>query len=202
VGSGTGGMLELLSGFGEVEAIEGSEEAIALCRERYGERIPIHQGQLPEAIPADRRFDLIAAFDVIEHLDDPVAALQAMRAALTGQGRVMITVPAFQFLWSEHDEVNHHRRRYTRAMLVDQFEDAGLTLEYASYFNSTLFAPIAALRLAQKFLPRRNAAAPQSDFAEAPALLNAALAGLFGAERHLVTRLPLPFGVSLLALAR
>src|SRR5207247_1366870 len=102
------------------------------------------------------RYDLIAALDVIEHLDAPVASLRAMRGALAGEGRVIVTVPAFDFLWSEHDALNHHRRRYSKPLLLAHLSEAGLRAEYVSYFNAALFAPIAAARLSQNLLrPRR-----------------------------------------------
>jgi SAM-dependent methyltransferase len=198
VGCGTGGMLPLLSELGSVEGLESSEQALALAREKLGDRAVLRRGELPSGIPAGQKYELITAFDVIEHIPDAVGALSAMREALVPGGELVCTVPAFQFLWSAHDELNHHVRRYDATLLGQHLEAAGLRLRYRSYFNSVLFPPAAAVRLARKLLPEKN---PSADLEEAPPLVNRALEALFSLERHVVPRQPLPFGVSLIAVA-
>ena len=199
VGCGTGGMLKMLTEFGQAEGLEASDQALELCRERVGASIPVHRGELPDGIPVGNKYEVITAFDVLEHLDEPVAALKAIHRAMASGGDFICTVPAYDFLWSEHDDLNHHRRRYTRRLLLEQLKEGGFKPLYASYFNSALFSPIALARLASKALGRRSG---KSDMSEAPALVNRLLERIFSAERFVVPHVPLPFGVSLLAIAK
>lgn len=198
VGSGTGGMLPLLAQFGELVALEGSDDALAHLRQKLPPGSQVIQGRLPDAVPADATFDLATAFDVLEHLEEPVATLQRMRAALKPGGQLVCTVPAFPFLWSEHDTVHHHFRRYTRATLTAELTQAGFELERMSYFNSLLFAPIAAARLLGKLRKQQG----RSDVRLPPRPVNRLLETLFASEQYLVPRVSLPVGVSLLAVAR
>lgn len=201
VGCGTGGNIPLLQRFGQVVGLEGSADALALCRRRLGPDFPLHQGHIPQDIPQGR-FDVVTAFDVLEHIPDAVGALAGIRAALATQGLLVLTVPAFGFLWSEHDTVHHHQRRYTVDMLSGQLSAAGLRLRWSSYFNSLLFPPIAAVRLLQRVLPKPRDTAPRSDVETGGSgLANQVLEAVFSAERHVVPRVSLPFGVSLIAVA-
>jgi SAM-dependent methyltransferase len=156
------------------------------------------RGSIPNEVPHES-FDLIGLFDVLEHLEHPVAALRVFRERLTREGRLVITVPAFPFLWSKHDELNHHFRRYTVRSLTGELAAAGFEIEFHTHYNIPLFAPIAMVRLFRKLIPGDETG---SDFASSEGVLNRALAAVFQAERHLVSRLQFPFGVSLLALAR
>jgi SAM-dependent methyltransferase len=200
VGCGTGAMLPLLQEFGDVEGLECSSDALDYCRSRVGDAVPLHQGLLPDGIPAGHCYDLVTAFDVIEHIPDEVEALRAMRQALQPGGTLLCTVPAFMFLWGPHDDINHHYRRYTRALLVKQLSRAGFKVRRVSYFNTLLFPPIAGVRLARRVIPSRQNGG--SDFSVGPPLANRVLTSLFAAERHVLPRAPLPFGVSLVAMAR
>lgn len=113
-GCGSGGNLEMLSQFGQVWAMERSEIALPLARAR-GIAI-VEEGELPHRIPfGSQQFDLIALLDVLEHLDEDTAALEALIQRLKPSGYMVITVPAYPWLWSAHDELNHHKRRYTAA---------------------------------------------------------------------------------------
>ncbi len=115
-------------------------------------------------------FDVITAFDVIEHLQDAVSGLRGLRSVLKSDGALVCTVPAFKFLWSIHDDINHHYRRYTREMLEREFQDAGFRVKYISYFNSVLFPPIAAARLIGRLLPAAKEA--KSDLSVPPQSVN------------------------------
>lgn len=112
----------------------------------------------------------------------------------------MVAVPAFMFLWGKQDEVSHHRRRYTARSLRRVLGEAGFAVERTTYFNTALFPAIAAVRLGRRVV--RAPGRGQSDFELGPAWLNGALAALFRAEARVAARRDLPFGVSLLALAR
>lgn len=202
VGCGTGGMLRMLSSFGTVEGLDASSEALAFCRTRVGSDIVLHQGQLPEGLPAAPPFDVITAFDVIEHLEHPVEALQALRGALSAEGVLVCSVPAFPFLWSAHDVSHHHHRRYTRLVLQQQLKAAGFGSVWSSYFNTVLFGPIAAARLFQRLRNKGHEGAQSSDLHPVAPGLNHLLKRLFSLERLVVPRLALPLGTSLLAVAR
>ncbi len=198
IGSGTGGNLRLLSRFGTVTAVEMNEAARAMTLARH-ERADIRAGSLPYDLRlGNRRFDLICLFDVLEHVEDDAAALTAVRALLAPGGVLLITVPAYTALFGPHDEALHHKRRYERAGLRAKLTDAGLRVDRLSFINAALLPVAWALRLADKGLRRAQA----SGTAMPPAPLNALLAGIFGAETLLLPHFDLPFGLSLLALAR
>ena len=135
------------------------------------------------------------------HLEFDEESVRALGALIKPDGVGVFTVPAFAFLWSNHDVVLHHKRRYTRAGFVTMLERAGLTVVYSSYFNFFLFPPIAAVRLLQKALGAKEGQGDDSQRVPAGPI-NAALAALFGAERFLLPAVQLPFGVSILAVVR
>lgn len=200
VGCGTGGMLPMLAARGDVTGIEPAELAVESSRKK-APFATVVKGRVPDDIPNDGSFDLVTAFDVIEHLDDDAKAVAALRGASRPEGHVVVTVPANQWMWSDHDVVNQHRRRYSRASLVRVLQAAGLEVLYTSYFNTLLFPPAAAARLAGRF---RHNQSPRSDLEmHAPSpFVNRALTSMFSFERRLVPRWRLPFGVSLIAVAK
>jgi SAM-dependent methyltransferase len=199
VGCGTGGMLPMLADFGTVEGIEGEPIAVRYCRSTYPS-FTVREGTIPTNVPADAAFDVVTAFDVIEHLDDDVGGLCALRAAVKADGIVVVTVPALQWLWSDHDRANGHRRRYSRASLVSALRGAQLELVHVSYFNTLLLPIVAASRLFERV--RGAAAVPQSDFSMPRSWLNGVLTRILRSETSLVARTGLPLGVSLVAVAR
>lgn len=198
-GCGTGAFLEHLERFGTVRAVESDASAVAFCHARGRSEVQLVAPGARLPYP-DHAFDLVTTLDVIEHIDDDVAALRELRRVLRPGGRLLVAVPAYMFLWGRQDEVSHHRRRYTAATLRQALGAAGIEIDRTSYFNTVMFPPIAAVRLGRRLLRRPGAA--QSDFDLGPAALNRALGAVFGAEAGLVARWSLPFGVSLLALAR
>lgn len=195
IGCGTGHNLAMLGGFGHVEGLELDDEARALSERRLGRKVM--SSPLPELgeVP-DSHYDLIGAFDVIEHIEDDAAALASIAAKLKPGGKFVMTVPAHQWMWSAHDVVNHHKRRYSRRSLKELVEHSPLKLEQVGYFNSFLF-PLAIAERAASRLRRKDSA----DVKLPPAFLNAALEKVFLSERYLVGRLPLPPGLSLFAVA-
>jgi 2-polyprenyl-3-methyl-5-hydroxy-6-metoxy-1,4-benzoquinol methylase len=195
IGCGTGHNFPMLEQFGHVDAIELDEQARTIAQKRLGR--PILTSPLPalDGI-ADKQFDLVAALDVIEHIDEDKASVAAIATKLKPGGKFIMTVPAHQWMWSAHDTVNHHKRRYSKASLRGLFEGSPLKIDRAGYFNSLLFPAALAARLASKLRGKDSA---DLDLPAAP--LNAALEHVFAAERHLVGRLPLPIGLSLFAVA-
>ena len=195
IGCGTGHNLAMLAGFGHVDGLELDDEARALSEERLGRKIM--RSPLPElAEVEDAHYDLIGAFDVIEHIDKDAAALASIAVKLKPTGKFIMTVPAHQWMWSAHDVVNHHQRRYSKRELRLLIENSPLKLERIGYFNSLLFPLAVAERASSKLLKKDNA-----DVKLPPALLNATLERIFLTERYLVGRLPLPPGLSLFAVA-
>lgn len=204
VGAGTGSVTMLLTDLGRVVAVEPHEVARQACS-RHAPAATVVAGQvddladLPEV--TDQRFDLVGAFDVIEHLADDVAAVRDLAAHLADDGRLVVTVPALQLLWGPHDVVNAHYRRYSRRLLVRRLTAAGLRVEFVSYFNTILFPPVALVRVARRLLPGTEAE-PSSDFTLPGRRVNDALTALFGLEARTIRRWPLPIGSSLVAVAR
>lgn len=200
IGCGTGGMLPILAAHGRVTGIDPSEDAIRYSRQRHGRHAELWRVDFPAELPPGGGYDVVALFDVLEHLDDDALALRRAAALLAEGGLLVATVPAHRFLWSPHDVINHHRRRYARRELHDRIRESGLNLERLSYFNMFLFPAVLLARLV-----RRGSAATRaghSDFKVVPGPINAFLGWLFGAERFLLRLMDLPFGVSLLAVAR
>ncbi|MFC7536379.1 class I SAM-dependent methyltransferase [Sphingomonas sp. GCM10030256] len=195
IGCGTGHNLEMLSAFGSVEAIEVDPAARAMAEERLGRTVGAAPLPALDGVP-DQAFDLIGSFDVIEHIADDSAALASIARRLKPGGKFVLTVPAHQWMWSAHDEVNHHQRRYSKAALKGLIDGSPLKLEAIGYFNSLLFPVAVAARVAGKITGKED-----SDDKLPPAPLNAALERAFAAERHLIGRVPLPPGLSLFAVA-
>ena len=195
IGCGTGHNLAMLSRFGEVDALEVDEEARAIAERRLGR--PVMFAPLPQlrGIP-DHRYDWIGAFDVIEHVADDRAALASIARRLKPGGKLVITVPAHQWMWSAHDEVNHHRRRYSKRGLTRLFKAAPLKLEAIGYFNSLLFPLAVAQRLASRVIKSDD-----PGLSLPPPIVNKAFERAFAAERHVIGRVPLPPGLSLFAVA-
>ena len=198
-GCGSGRTLQELVDYGEVSGIELNTEAAALARGRgLGE---VQVGRL-EALPwEDATFDLITCLDVIEHVPDDAAALTELRRVCRPGGWLLVTVPAYQALWSRHDEANHHYRRYSRAALRAAARAGGWQLERMSSFNSLLLAPAAAVRLAQRRLGTHNGYT--NDLDVGPAWLNDVLERPLALEASWLARgRTLPAGLSLLAVLR
>jgi SAM-dependent methyltransferase len=194
IGCGTGHNVLMLKRFGEVDAIEIDPAARALASKRLGKAVG--SAPLPE-LPGveDGRYDMVAILDVLEHVEADREALMSIARKLKPGGRILITVPAHPWMWSAHDVVNHHQRRYTRKSLAAVVADAGLKLEMMSWFNSLLFPLAAAARLAGRLTGKED-----SDDKLPPRPVNALFEALFGLERHAIGRVPLTPGVSLVAI--
>jgi SAM-dependent methyltransferase len=197
VGCGTGGMFPMLGRYGRVAGAEFSADARERAKRRFPE-VPVSECALPDRLP-DGPFDLICAFDVIEHLDAPVESIRALGERLAPGGQLLVTVPAFQFLWSNHDVVLQHRRRYSRQLLVEHLTRGGFKVTYESYFNTGLFPAVAAARVVGNLLQQKGGG--DSDLRPLPGLINGALTRFFGAEGRYLKKSRLPVGVSLIAVA-
>jgi SAM-dependent methyltransferase len=195
IGAGTGGNFSLLKRFGRVSAMEPSSEARDLAAELRGLR-PL-RGALPYEVPfGDEQFDLICMFDVLEHVEDDLEALRMVGRHLAPGGYLVLTVPAYRWLWSHHDEILHHKRRYTRRALTELTRQAGLLVVRSTYFNSLILPVVVVTRLGKKLFGLRY----QED-AMPPAFANRLFYLALAGENHLVQLLDLPAGVSILLIA-
>jgi SAM-dependent methyltransferase len=195
IGCGTGHNLPMLASFGTVDAIEIDPAARDIASARLGK--PVGAAPLPELAGVARgSYDMVAVLDVIEHIADDVAALKAMAACLKPGGKILIAVPAHQWMWSAHDVVNHHQRRYSKATLTRAIADAGLKWRKLGYFNSLLFPAAFTARMVGRMRGKDD-----SDDSPPPRALNTLFECVFRLERHLVGRVPMPIGLSLIVLA-
>ena len=194
IGCGTGHNLAMLGGFGALKATELDDGARALATSRLGRAVAA--AALPDlSMFKANSFDLIALLDVLEHVENDASALAAIRSRLKVGGKLLVTVPANRWMWSAHDAAHHHHRRYSNRELREVATEAGFRVDLLSHFNTFLFPPIAAARLASKLLGRESA-----DDSIPPEPVNGLLRRIFGWEAPLVGRVPMPFGVSLVAI--
>ena len=191
VGCGDGLFFDRLACFGEVWGVE-SDESLVSADSRH--RARIHLGPFDSTFEPGRRFGLVLMLDVLEHLPDPVGAVRKAAGLLEPGGRVLITVPAFQMLWTSHDDLNRHFVRYRRRRLTAVVEQAGLGILSEHYFFHWLFPVKLGLRVLERF-----GAVPNAPATVPPPWLNRVLLGVTQVEQMTIGRLGLPFGSSLLA---
>lgn len=196
LGCGTGSNLPVLEKYGKAHGLDMSPEAVEFCRLQGIDNVTRADLDHLEGVPPESASVVLLA-DVIEHLDDERPCLEAARAALAPGGALIVTVPAFMFLWSPADDLAHHRRRYTapelRQVIGSLFE-----IEHLTYFNTFLFGLVLAGRATEKLLKRQG----DDSYAVPPTPVNQTLKAIFAAESFLVPKRKLPFGVSLLCVAR
>ena len=180
----------------DAEGVDISEDALAFCRERGLEKVKL--GAAEDLPYDDDTFDLVTAFDVVEHLDDDLAGLTEMRRVLRPGGRVLLFVPTFMFLWGLQDEVSNHRRRYRLPQLEAVLDQAGFDIERTTYANITFFLPILLVRKLMRLTGIKTAS---ENTINVPAL-NGVLGRVLGAESWMLRFMNLPFGVSGLCVAR
>lgn len=202
IGCGSGNVLRVLqrlaSGRGRVEGLELSSQAADAARARTGLRVT--SGYLADLDPA-ASFDVIAAFDVLEHIADEAAILAQMRARLRAGGRLILTVPAHQNLWSSFDTASGHERRYTLGTLSGALRASGFEIEYLTYFMSLLFPPMWLRRRLLKRQQRDMAALLDSEFQIVPGV-NELAYQVLRQEAHIIkARRKLPIGTSIAAIA-
>ncbi|WP_108683742.1 bifunctional 2-polyprenyl-6-hydroxyphenol methylase/3-demethylubiquinol 3-O-methyltransferase UbiG [Methyloceanibacter sp. wino2] len=194
IGSGTGGNLRMLSRHGRVCGMEMDGTARELAVSKTGAEFDIRPGACPNEVPyVGDTFDLVCLFDVLEHIEEDSATLEVVRGLLADRGHVLVSVPAYQWMWSAHDEFLHHKRRYTAPELAEKLRGASLSVDRITYFNTLLFPFAVAARFASR--GRSPGTGIPSD------AINSALRQVFSSERRLLQSFDLPFGLSLLAIA-
>ncbi len=200
VGCGPGRSSQYLSSFGEVTSIEYDKDCCEFASERTG--LQIINGSITELPFQDEMFDLVCAFDVIEHVENDQLAVSEMKRVAKKEGVIFITVPTFMSLWSHHDVINHHFRRYKLSQIEKLFEIQKNGNEiFSSYFNFFLFPGIYLIRIISNFLKfGKNRPGSGSDFeAFKPGFLNNVLFNVMYFESKFINKnIKLPFGVSLL----
>src|SRR5690242_18121124 len=196
VGCGTGANLKMLAACGRAEGVDISPQAIEFCRERGLDSVKL--GAIEQLPYESESFDLVTALDVVEHLDDDVLGLREMRRVLRRDGRLLLFVPAFMFLWGVQDDVSNHRRRYTVLSLLSAVEAAGFSIEWASYANISFFVPVLVVRSVMRWLGLRA----DTEYGINISLMNGPFSQLFAAERFVLKDGRLPFGVSAVCIAR
>jgi SAM-dependent methyltransferase len=198
VGCGTGANAKAFARAGQTIGIDASIDALQFCQRRGLNTVARSQ---VEKLPfPDRTFDIVTALDVLEHTDDDLEALREIQRVCGQKGLVVLTVPAYGFLWSEHDEALKHRRRYTAHELRNKLTITGFEVVRSSYFISSLFFPILFLRIWQGL--RKQSTHPKTSLYVLPGWINASLIALLALERRFFQQMNLPFGVSIVALAR
>ncbi len=196
-GCGSGRMLDELQDYGEVSGVELDTDAAAVAASRGSGEVRV--GRLEELPWPAETFDLITCLDVIEHTPDDRRTLGELRRVSKPGGFLLVTVPAYQALWSLHDAANHHYRRYSRRMLRSAAVEAGWTVRRMTSFNAILLAPAAVVRMAQRGKQADGDYTPALSLG--PSWLNAALEQPLRAEARWLSRGgTLPAGLSLMAL--
>lgn len=196
IGCGTGATMDNLRQYGEVQGIDLATIPLSFSRRRGHNRTMCASAT---ALPfADGSFDLITALDVIEHLDDDVKGLSEIRRTLKPGAPAVIYVPAFQALWGPNDDQSGHKRRYRLPELQAAVEKAGLKVERISYSNFAMFLPIWLGRKLLNLLGRSEASENRINHP----LINKLLARAFSSEANWLRRRRLPFGVSIVCVAR
>ena len=190
IGAGYGGMTKMLSSFGNVKAIEPDDEAAKYLKDNLG--IDTYHGTF-ESFSEIEKYDLVTCFDVLEHIKNDKEALFKMESLINDKGALIITVPAYMFLWSKHDEVNYHYRRYTQNGLISKLPKS-LVIKRISYFNTLLF-PMAVID--KLFLSKEN-----RSYSLAPnILINEILYRIFVMEKNILRNYNFPFGISIMLIA-
>lgn len=194
IGAGTGGNLKMLAEFGNVQAGELDDFARAHATQKTN--VPIVRAELPGDLPfAPGYFDLVCLFDVLEHVEEDVQSLIAIRRLMRPHGRVLLTVPAHRWMWSSHDDRLHHLRRYSRHKLENVALAAGYRIRTLTYFNFLLLPVAIVARTIDRATPRGTSAGSSVPVP----WLNETLFRVFASEAKCVARSRIPFGMSLLA---
>lgn len=201
-GCGAATSLPILSSFGQVFGVDNSEEAIKFCRRKN--YFQLKKGNITKLPYQDNFFSLVAALDLLEHVKDESKALGELHRVCQKNGWLIITVPAFSFLWSENDISTHHQRRYTSSDLREKIEQHGFKVEKISYLNFFLF-PLFLLwliidKLKLAFLKKPKAQSTLS--ISLPKMINQFLTFIFSSESIFLPKINFPFGLSLICLAR
>lgn len=194
IGCGSGALLEDLSADNVVYGMDVAEEALRICRERGLDCVS--KGDVTALPYKDAAFDTVIAIDVLEHIDDDGAAVREIHRVCRPGGVLIVTVPAFQMLWSRRDIDHHHKRRYRVKEIRSRLKEGGFKVVKATYVNLPVFFPLFLMVKAGQLSPG-GASSVSKDFGLVPAPANAVLSRLMVAEARLLPHVDLPFGSSI-----
>ena len=197
VGCGTGINLKYLDQYGKASGLDFSKDALYFSRSRGNAALVCGSG---DCLPfKNNSFDIVCAMDVLEHIEDDEGAVRELFRILRIGGYLILTVPAFQLLWSQHDAAAHHKRRYNQSDLLHTLTSCGFFIKMCTYWNSILFPIIAIVKLFKKFSDEE----PRTDIWKMPWIINNTLLSILRIEHVLIQKnMFLPVGVSLLCICR
>ena len=193
IGCGTGGNIKMLQQYGNVKAIEMDDFAIEYAKTTGAE---IRQGFLPTNFPYEEKYDLICMFDVLEHIEEDKETLKVVKNHLNPNGQLLITVPACQWLYSTHDKLLHHKRRYSKKQLSELASDNNFTIKKLSFFNTLLFPLVIIARILDIFKTSEVA----TGYGTPSKIINYCFYNIFKSEKKLINKISFPFGTSLIIL--
>jgi ubiquinone/menaquinone biosynthesis C-methylase UbiE len=197
-GCGTGINLKYFQTIGDSVGLDISEDALGFSRVR---RLPSLVCGSVDRLPFKSKvFDLVLALDVIEHIEDDSSAISEFYRVLRPGGSLIVTVPAFMSLWSDHDLAVHHKRRYALPEVRDILQSGGFRIERASYWNFFLFLPVFAIRRITRF--SHSEPKKRTDLVELPPILNDFLLGLLKLESRMIRLFDLPIGISIICICK
>ncbi len=202
VGCSGGALMGFLKarGFKKLQGIDIDKNAIEICSKKGITNV--HVADAEKTGFKDQQFDILIASDVLEHIKFEDKALFEWYRILKPDGKLIVFVPAFKFLWSKHDEVNHHYRRYTKSGLVEGLKKIGFAIERSSYWNFSLFLPACLIRISQRLI-LGNGRKSGGQLHEVNTFINRTLEWILMLENKLLTTgINLPLGISVFALAR
>jgi len=197
-GCGTGGFAEKLSEITNVACLDTSEIALSYCQKRG--LTDTHQCILADYPKGDKRIDGITLLDVVEHIDDDYGVIKDAFNILDNNGYIIVTVPAYQWLWCRHDEIHMHYRRYNKAQITNVIKSAGFKINYSSYFNTLLFLPAVGKRMLDKLTGADKT--NNNPIEPVPDILNLLFTKIFMLEKFLLPFIKFPFGLSILVIAQ
>ncbi|HLG25025.1 MAG TPA: class I SAM-dependent methyltransferase [Candidatus Nanoarchaeia archaeon] len=195
-GCGAGITMKEMERYGKVFGVDTSEESIKFCKMRNIRNVQKINGY--EDIKY-KNMDAVLLMDVLEHIEMENDALKKINSLLNKEGKLFITVPAYQFMWSYWDEEAHHYRRYSKKKLINVLEKNNFRIVRAGYFYSFLLPVAMVFRLVRSLLPKKK---ETSDFVRLPYIINWLLIRLSDFERNILKILPVPFGLSVFCLAQ
>jgi len=198
VGCGTGETTKMLASFGKVHGIDKSAEAVSFCKKRGLKHVMVAEAS---SLPYNKNTFLLATMlDLLEHIKNDSRALKESFRVIKPGGLLLITAPAWQFLWSEHDRALNHKRRYSKKTLSKKVKSAGFEIEKISFAITILFPPIVTWRLFQKAFIKSTY--PKTSYVILPKWLNNFFINLLRLEAKILQYINLPLGASLICIAR
>ncbi len=195
VGCGGGGLLDRLSNYGKAVGVDVNRGVVNFNKKKGRN---VFWGDANKLEFNSGSFDLVTLLEVLEHLDNDLCALQEASRVLKKRGKLLVTIPAYSFLWGSHDLAASHKRRYSKKEIEFKVCKAGLKIIKVSYLNTFLFPVVFGMRYLKRF---RRAKTLETDFQDYPTIINRFLGLLFGFEWFFIKRINLPFGVSILIVA-